>query len=113
MPRKSEWFLAPVDHVALQLIDYTRIIKRPMDLGTVRKNLESGQYQVLIGVCCVGGGRSCRVMLRLFTHVFEFLACVGGTSAALLRLMMAVVCVSCRVHDRKQFTDARGKKPAD
>lgn len=46
VPRKSEWFLAPVDHVALQLLDYTRIIKRPMDLGTVRKNLESGQYEV-------------------------------------------------------------------
>ncbi|CAM9214934.1 unnamed protein product [Sphacelaria rigidula] len=45
VPRKSEWFLAPVDHVALQLLDYTRIIKRPMDLGTVRKNLESGQYE--------------------------------------------------------------------
>lgn len=63
VPRKSEWFLAPVDHVALQLIDYTRIIKRPMDLGTVRKNLESGQYQVRIWflLCCVGSTGSADV----------------------------------------------------
>lgn len=45
---KSEWFLEPVDHVRLMLVDYPRIVKRPMDLGTVRKKLEGGTYQV----CC-------------------------------------------------------------
>lgn len=43
--RKSVWFEKPVDHVRLQLADYTRIIKRPMDLGTVRKKLEGGEYE--------------------------------------------------------------------
>lgn len=48
---KSEWFLEPVDHVRLMLWDYPRIIKRPMDLGTVRKKLEGGHYQVRLGGC--------------------------------------------------------------
>lgn len=43
---KSEWFLEPVDYVKLALVDYPRIIKRPMDLGTIRKKLEGGTYQV-------------------------------------------------------------------
>lgn len=43
---KSEWFMDPVDHEKLGLADYPRIIKRPMDLGTVRKKLEGGKYQV-------------------------------------------------------------------
>ncbi|CAM9843198.1 unnamed protein product [Chrysoparadoxa australica] len=41
---KSVWFMAPVDHVALKLPDYTRVVKHPMDLGTVRKNLDAGRY---------------------------------------------------------------------
>lgn len=43
---KSEWFEKPVDHVGLKLYDYLTIIKRPMDLGTVRQKLEGGEYQV-------------------------------------------------------------------
>lgn len=43
---KSEWFLEPVDHEGLLLVDYPNIVKRPMDLGTVRKKLEGGKYQV-------------------------------------------------------------------
>ncbi|CAM9276971.1 unnamed protein product, partial [Discosporangium mesarthrocarpum] len=42
---KSMWFNQPVDHVALQLLDYPLVIKRPMDLGTIRRNLEKGEYQ--------------------------------------------------------------------
>ena len=45
---KSEWFDKPVDHVGLNLFDYLDIIKRPMDLGTVRSKLESGKYQVRV-----------------------------------------------------------------
>eukprot|EP00978_Attheya_sp_CCMP212_P010570 scaffold25675_cov50-Attheya_sp.AAC.4 len=37
-------FLEPVDPVALQLHDYLTIIKRPMDISTVRSNLEKGMY---------------------------------------------------------------------
>ena len=37
-------FYEPVDHVALKLTDYTKIIKTPMDLGTIRKKLDSDQY---------------------------------------------------------------------
>ena len=37
-------FYEPVDHVALKLADYTRIVTKPMDLGTVRKNLNDGLY---------------------------------------------------------------------
>ena len=35
-------FCAPVDHVALNLPTYPEIVKRPMDLGTVRQGIERG-----------------------------------------------------------------------
>lgn len=37
-------FLAPVDAVALQIPDYYKIIKQPMDLGTVDQKLKEQQY---------------------------------------------------------------------
>ncbi|KAL4128268.1 hypothetical protein PRIC2_007260 [Phytophthora ramorum] len=42
---KSAPFLAPVDPVALGIPDYFHVIKEPMDLGTVRNNLEIGFYE--------------------------------------------------------------------
>lgn len=41
---KAGPFLAPVDPVALGIPDYFKVIKEPMDLGTIRHNLESGFY---------------------------------------------------------------------
>ncbi|KAG2834786.1 hypothetical protein PC112_g5948 [Phytophthora cactorum] len=41
---KSAPFLAPVDPVALGIPDYFHVIKEPMDLGTIRNNLETGFY---------------------------------------------------------------------
>ena len=37
-------FSEAVDHVALNIPDYPEIVKRPMDLGTVKKKLEAGAY---------------------------------------------------------------------
>jgi len=37
-------FLAPVDAVALQIPDYYKIIKQPMDLGTIDQKLKEQQY---------------------------------------------------------------------
>ena len=37
-------FYEPVDHIALKLTDYAKIIKSPMDMGTIKKKLESDQY---------------------------------------------------------------------
>ena len=37
-------FLNPVDPVALNIPDYPRVIKRPMDLGTIRHKLDNGAY---------------------------------------------------------------------
>ena len=37
-------FNSPVDHEALGLKEYTTIVKKPMDLGTVKKNLHSNIY---------------------------------------------------------------------
>ena len=34
-------FLRPVDPVALNIPDYFDIIKQPMDLGTIQKNIEN------------------------------------------------------------------------
>lgn len=39
-------FLAPVDYVALNILDYPKIITHPMDLGTVKKNLLNGEYKI-------------------------------------------------------------------
>ena len=38
-------FYKPVDADALGLVDYHKIIRNPMDLGTVQKKLLNGQYQ--------------------------------------------------------------------
>lgn len=46
VPGKSEWFNEPVDYVGLNLPEYTKIIKRPMDLGTIKHKLEGGEYKV-------------------------------------------------------------------
>ena len=37
-------FLEPVDYVALNILDYPKIITHPMDLGTVKKNLHDNVY---------------------------------------------------------------------
>ncbi|XP_017543594.1 bromodomain-containing protein 3-like isoform X2 [Pygocentrus nattereri] len=37
-------FQAPVDAIKLQLPDYYKIIKNPMDMGTIKKRLENGFY---------------------------------------------------------------------
>lgn len=43
---KFSWpFMAPVDPVALNIPSYLKIIKKPMDFGTVKKNLDAGVYQ--------------------------------------------------------------------
>jgi len=47
--RKSYWnvaspFYEPVDWVALELPTYPKVVKRPMDLSTMRKRLDHGEY---------------------------------------------------------------------
>lgn len=37
-------FMIPVDPVALNLPDYFDVVKEPMDLGTIRKKLDTGAY---------------------------------------------------------------------
>ncbi|CAK9091335.1 Bromodomain-containing protein C631.02 [Durusdinium trenchii] len=44
---KAIWFSEPVKWEELQLFDYPQVVKHPMDLGTVRKKLEQGQYRDL------------------------------------------------------------------
>ncbi|KAH5533098.1 hypothetical protein HBI27_203240 [Parastagonospora nodorum] len=38
-------FVSPVDPVALNIPSYLKIIKKPMDFGTIEKNLKAGMYQ--------------------------------------------------------------------
>lgn len=40
----ADWFLAPVDAVALGVPHYSAIVDAPMDLGTVKHSLDSGEY---------------------------------------------------------------------
>ena len=45
---KRVWpFKRPVDHKALKLGDYKKVVKKPMDLGTVGAKLENGDYKKL------------------------------------------------------------------
>ena len=44
---EEKWFCFPVDAVALGIPDYHDIIKFPMDLGTVLKNIESHSYNTV------------------------------------------------------------------
>ena len=44
--KKSYEFLNPVDYIGLNIMDYPKIISHPMDLGTVRTNLENGDYRI-------------------------------------------------------------------
>lgn len=37
-------FREPVDWKGLELYDYPKLIKRPMDLGTIKKKLDKGKY---------------------------------------------------------------------
>lgn len=39
------WFLEPVDYVAMNLPQYPKIIKNPMDFATVRSKIEAGKYE--------------------------------------------------------------------
>mmetsp|Transcript_16213 Transcript_16213/g.47596 ORF Transcript_16213/g.47596 Transcript_16213/m.47596 type:complete len:930 (-) Transcript_16213:531-3320(-) len=41
----AKWFNQPVDPVALDIPDYLTVVKRPMDLSTVKGNLESGTLE--------------------------------------------------------------------
>jgi Bromodomain len=43
-------FNVPVDHVALDLVDYTRIVTKPMDLGTVKAKLQALAYTCRVEV---------------------------------------------------------------
>ncbi|KAL1510285.1 hypothetical protein AB1Y20_006605 [Prymnesium parvum] len=42
--KDAQDFLEPVNWKSLGLMDYPNIIKRPMDIGTVSKRLDAGQY---------------------------------------------------------------------
>jgi len=37
-------FREPVDWKNLELFDYPKIVKKPMDLGTIKRKMERGQY---------------------------------------------------------------------
>ncbi|KUI73758.1 Bromodomain-containing factor 1 [Cytospora mali] len=41
----NQWFLEPVDPVALNIPTYHSIIKQPMDLGTMSEKLDNGEYE--------------------------------------------------------------------
>ena len=41
----AHWFAAPVDWKALNLLDYPTVVKKPMDLATVKSKVETGQLE--------------------------------------------------------------------
>lgn len=44
-------FLEPVNWKELELFDYPVIVPKPMDLGTVQRNLEQNAYETAGNVC--------------------------------------------------------------
>lgn len=40
-------FRVPVDYMSLGLHDYPMIVKKPMDLGTVKRNLGNNMYETV------------------------------------------------------------------
>lgn len=46
---RAFWFLEPVDHIKLNIPDYPKIIKHPMDFSTIKDNLEQGIYSSVDG----------------------------------------------------------------
>ena len=40
----AHWFLQPLDHQALGLYDYLKVIRRPMDLASLREGIFNGAY---------------------------------------------------------------------
>jgi hypothetical protein len=42
---QAAWFLEPVDPIKLNIPDYPKIIRTPMDFSTIRNNIESGFYE--------------------------------------------------------------------
>ena len=69
----------PVDHKALQLHDYPKVVKKPMDLGTIQEKLLNGQYDTLREVRILfflGGGEGAGMILfSVLRRVFEFQLC--------------------------------------
>jgi len=49
-------FREPVDWKNLDLYDYPKIVKKPMDLGTVKRKVERGQY---------ANAKECAIDIRL------------------------------------------------
>ena len=45
--KRAKAFNAPIDHFALGLDDYLRVVPVPMDLGTVKQRLHGGRYASL------------------------------------------------------------------
>ncbi|KAL7488646.1 hypothetical protein ACHAW6_014243 [Cyclotella cf. meneghiniana] len=44
---EAEPFREPVDWKSLGLFDYPQVVKKPMDLGLVKKNLNEGKYKTI------------------------------------------------------------------
>ena len=43
----SEPFRLPVDWQGMGLFDYPMIVKKPIDLGTIKKNIEDDKYETI------------------------------------------------------------------
>lgn len=43
--QNNQWFMEPVDPVALNIPTYHSIVKQPMDLGTMNDKLQRGEYE--------------------------------------------------------------------
>lgn len=41
----NQWFMEPVDPVALNIPNYHSVVKQPMDLGTMKGKLDHGEYE--------------------------------------------------------------------
>ncbi|CAM6014853.1 unnamed protein product [Sphagnum balticum] len=83
---EAEPFNEPVDPVALGIPDYFTIVKKPMDLGTIRNRLEKGEVyrtveEVLEDVALVWS--NCRMYNAKGDPILDFLHAVEATFSTL------------------------------
>ena len=81
-------FLAPVDPDAQGLPDYRDVVARPMDLGTVRRNIERGAY---------ASAAACDADVRLtFDNALAYNACAHPLHACAAALRDAYAALRAR-----------------
>jgi hypothetical protein len=96
----TEPFRAPVDWKGLGLDNYPKIVKKPMDLGTVLKKLGSGAYEDMDS--CAADIRLIWTNCMTFNQVFVMRKCPHLLTLAFFRTEVCTISLlSCSRGDSR------------